>query len=232
MLFPLKLVPGKLIKRYKRFLADVELESGEILTVHVPNSGSMLGVSTPGSPCLLSVSKNPVRKLSHTLELVQCGEKWVGVNTANTNKLVHEAFLAKLIPHWNDFTEIKPEVKINSATRLDFLLSNGQRKRYVEVKNVSMSDPPWAVFPDAVTVRGLKHLEELMLLNSQGFETELFFVVQRTDCEKFKPADHIDPAYGKALRRAMLSGVQMTCWQCEMGPSEIRVNKALQLFLD
>lgn len=231
------LVSGTLIKRYKRFLADVKLDdSGETLTVHVPNSGSMKGVSTPGSPCLLSVSPNPKRKLSHTLEMVKPEKKsWVGVNTANTNKLVAEAFNNKMIPQWRDFTEIKPEVKINAKTRLDFLLSNAKKKRYVEVKNVSMSEPPFAVFPDAVTERGQKHLEELMKLVKTGLEAEIIFVVQREDCEHFKPCDIIDPAYGRLLRKAHSHGVLISAWVCKMNTEkdlqEIKIIKEIPIQL-
>lgn len=232
MKFEKPLIKATLIKRYKRFLADVELPSGEVVVAHVPNSGSMLGVSQPQSPCLLSVSSNPNRKLPYTLEMVQTESgSWVGVNTAKTNALVREAFENKVIPGWKAFNEIQGEVKINVKTRLDYLLKAKKKKRWVEVKNVSMSLPPWATFPDAVTERGQKHLKELMSLVKKGDEAEIVFVVQREDCEKFRPCDEIDPEYGKLLRLAKKAGVQISCWVCQMSQNEIKLVKKIPVSL-
>jgi sugar fermentation stimulation protein A len=155
----------------------------------------------------------------------------VGVNTSLTNKLVHEAFLKKTISYWKDFDSIKPEVKINEKTRLDFFLEGGKKKRYVEVKNVSMSEPPWAVFPDAVTERGQKHLQELMKLKDEGFETEILFVVQREDCDKFRPAHHIDPVYAQMLKKAFNHGVLIHCWVCKVNKNEISLNHQIPVDL-
>src|ERR1700677_3960495 len=145
MIFKSPLIEGKLIKRYKRFLADVELQDGTIILAHVPNSGSMKGVSDPGSLCRISKSENTLRKIPYTLEMVRTlTQEWVGVNTTLTNHLVQEAFELKKIKEWDAFTEFKREVKISAESRLDFLLSSKDKKLYVEVKNVSMAEPPAA----------------------------------------------------------------------------------------
>jgi sugar fermentation stimulation protein A len=233
MKFEKPLLEGILLKRYKRFLADVRLEStGQVVLVHVPNSGSMLGVKDPGSRCRVSVSDNLKRKIPYTLEQVQTREGiWVGVNTSLTNKLVAEAFESKLVDDWAPYSEITREVKVGTKSRLDFLLSDGKRQCFVEVKNVSMAQPPCAVFPDAVTERGQKHLDELLKLSRDGHGAELFFVVQREDCETFKPCDEIDPVYGKLLREVAAQGVKIHCWACEVTPTEIRITHKLPVDL-
>jgi sugar fermentation stimulation protein A len=230
MKFQTPLIEGTLIKRYKRFLADVELSSGEIVLAHVPNSGSMKGVSDPGSPCLISRSPSLTRKIPFTLEMVKAGgSQWVGVNTSLTNALVQEAIEYKIISDWNKYSEFKREVKINKESRLDFLLTSEEDRHYVEVKNVSMAEPPWAVFPDAKTERGQKHLRELALLAEEGFKAEIFFVVQREDCTQFRPCDEIDPVYGNLLREVTKKGVKVQCWACSLSPLEIRIDHPLKI---
>lgn len=213
-------------------MADVRLSDGTEIVAHVPNSGSMQGVKTQGSPCRVSLSKNPKRKLPFTLEMVKGDEgRWVGVNTSLTNKLVSEAFHNKLIPEWKKYDNIKAEVKTGDGTRLDFLLTNKSTQCYVEVKNVSMARPPLAVFPDAVTERGQKHLKELMKLKKQGAQAELFFVVQRGDCTSFSPCDDIDPEYGKLLRLAHKKGVKIRCYKCQLTPGGIKISEPLPIKL-
>jgi len=233
MKFERPLVDGVLIKRYKRFLADVKLvETGEIILAHVPNSGSMLGVSDSGSSCRVSISDVITRKIPYTLEMVKTPSgEWVGVNTSLTNKLVREAFEKKKISDWKKFVSIQGEVKINKESRLDFLLSNGTKKRFVEVKNVSMAKPPWAVFPDAVTLRGQKHLYDLMKLAKKGDEAEIFFVVQRQDCKLFKPCDEIDPEYGRLLRKCIKQKVIIRCWACAINSENIELHHELEVDL-
>lgn len=220
-----------LLRRYKRFLSDVKLKSGEVVVAHVPNSGSMLGVSTPGSPCLVSHSQNPKRKLKFGLEFVQVPSgTWVGINTAQTNRIVERAYLKKTVPHWRDYSQIKSEIKINSSTRLDFVLTSPIGKLlYVEVKNISMSEPPIALFPDAKTERGLKHLKELVMLKEQGHGAEIFFVVQRNDCDRFRPAEKIDPLYAEGLRLARKAGVTVSCWACEFVENRMELSHPLKI---
>ncbi|MCC6276788.1 MAG: DNA/RNA nuclease SfsA [Oligoflexia bacterium] len=224
---------GVLINRYKRFLSDIKLDSGETITAHVANPGSMEGVKDPGSRVRLTKSSDAKRKLPFSLEMVRTTKgTWVGVNTSRTNKIVEEAFFNKVIPHWSRFENLKAEVKINAKTRLDFCLSDNQdRLHYVEVKNVSMAKPPLAIFPDSVTVRGQKHLQELMELQKQGHSTEILFVVQREDCDSFSPADDIDPEYGRLLRMAASQGVKISCWTCRIHLDSITLDAPIKIQL-
>lgn len=231
MLYSRPLLLGTLLKRYKRFLADVRLEDGSVVLAHVPNSGSMLGVKDPGSLCYLSEAANPDRKLKFTLEIVKSGPTLVGVNTSLTNKLVREALENKIIPEWSDYTEIQAEVKINPKTRLDFCLLHKKKKHFIEVKNVSMARPPLAVFPDAVTERGQKHLRELMGLAKKGHGAEVVFIAQRGDVHTFAPCEDIDPEYAKLLRKAFQSGVTVRSFFCDVSPEAIKIVKPLKIQL-
>ena len=196
------LVQGILLKRYKRFFADVELENQQVVA-HVPNTGSLKGVLvSKNQPCWMTPAKDPERKLKYTLEAVQVPSgTWVGVNTSYPNKLVHQLFLDHKIPDWLPFESIKMEVKISDHTRLDgCLFAKDGKKRFIEIKNVSLTDgKQTALFPDAVTERGQKHLQELMDLMKQGNEAEIIFVIQRNDVTKFAAAQEIDPEYAKLL---------------------------------
>lgn len=201
--------------------------------VHVPNSGSMLGVKDPQSRCWVTDSQNPKRKLQMTLEIVETARKTlVGVNTARTNDLVEEAFSNRLVPHWSEFDEVQREVKISKESRLDFLLTNKNKKHYVEVKNVSMALPPQAVFPDAVTERGQKHIKDLVSLLGKNQTAEVFFVVQREDCFEFRPCDEIDPEYGKLLRWAADKGLRVSAWKCKVTPDEITIATPIPVNLE
>jgi sugar fermentation stimulation protein A len=223
MQFNQELEPGLLVRRYKRFLADVELAGGEIITVHCPNSGSMLGCSEPGSPVFISRSDNPRRKYPHTLELVQSSGTWVGVNTGVTNHLVHEAIENNIIKEFGRPDSISREVKTSDSTRLDFLLQKAGNKVFVEVKNCSLAENRAAMFPDAVTTRGTKHLLELAALRRQGHAAAVLFCIQRRDADFFMPAAHIDPLYGETLAEVAAEGVMVLAYQAEVTPHEIRV---------
>ena len=227
MQFDQKLIPGTLIKRYKRFLADVELATGDTLTIHCPNSGSMLGCSEPGSPVMISRSPNPGRKYPHTLEMVQVGSSWVGVNTSLTNKLVREAMEKGLVSELGEGFKIFQEVKTSEHTRLDFSLEQDGRKTYVEVKNCSLAVNRTAMFPDAVTTRGTKHLIELAQLKQQGHGAAVFFCVQRSDADVFSAAGHIDPLYAETLVKVEKKGVLVLAYQADVSPSGIAVVRRL-----
>ena len=231
MQFKQKLQPGILIKRYKRFLADIELADKSVLTVHCPNSGSMQGCSQPGSPVMISRSDNPGRKYPHTLEMVQVGSVWVGVNTFLTNKLVREALEKKVVIEFGSLESITQEVKTSANTRLDFLLEREGKKIYMEVKNCSLSENRVAMFPDAVTVRGTKHLHELAALKQQGHKAAVFFCVQRGDADFFMPAAHIDPLYAETLIKVKAEGVKVFAYQAEVNPSEITIARKLPVKL-
>ena len=231
MRFPSPLVLGTLIKRYKRFLADVRLDNGEIITAHCPNTGTMLSCSAPGSRVGLSIADNPHRKYRFTLEIVKDNSTWVGVNTARTNKLVAESLRQGQIAEFTDIEVIKTEIKTSVHTRLDLQLLHGENAcsptTYIEVKSCSLAVDGWAMFPDAVTARGTKHLQELMRLNDLGHSSCIFFLVQRTDAHRFCPAVHIDVRYGEVLQQAAAAGVMVLAYQAEISPQEIKIVRSL-----
>jgi len=230
VLFELPLIPGTLIRRYKRFLADVRLESGEIITAHCPNSGSMKGVNVPGSDVLLSYHPHPGRKYSHTWEMIRLESGWVGINTLIANRLFAEAFQARAIPELRKFRHLRAEMKISEDTRIDFAL--GEREQcLVEVKNVTLVESGVARFPDSVTTRGAKHVHHLIRHAEQGGTAVAFFVVQHSAGEIFSPADDIDPQYGAALRKAAATGVKILAWQARVSPQEIRLDHAIPVRL-
>lgn len=199
-------------RRYKRFFAEIDWR-GQTLVAHVPNTGSMKGCNRPGLSCRFSESDDPKRKLKYTLEMVRAESgAWVGVNTQLPNRLVREALDSGLRPQWASFDEIRGEVKLSAETRLDFALSRrgDPRRHFIEVKNVTLAEGGVAMFPDAVTERGSKHLRELVALVAQGHGAELVFTVQREDAEVFAPAREIDPLYADLLREAHDAGVVIT----------------------
>jgi len=232
MRLPSKQKTGVLLKRYKRFLADIKLADGKILTVHCPNSGSMRGCSDPGSPVLISHSDNPKRKYAWTLEMVQVGDIWIGVNTARTNKIVHEALTKGVIDVWGEILSIKPEVRVSEKSRLDFLLKTQHGPVYIEVKNCSLAENGTALFPDAVTSRGTRHLVELAQLADQGYQSAVLFCVQRSDASRFAPATKIDPQYSRTLAKVQQQGVQILAYQARVCPEEIVLADRLPVIVD
>ncbi len=231
MQFEQPLIPAILVRRYKRFLADVTLADGTPLTVHCPNSGSMLGCAAPGSRVLLSRAANPRRKYACTWELVEVNGGWVGINTARTNHLVHEALAAGRIVEIGPVDEIRAEVKVSDRSRLDLLLRQGERLTYVEIKNCTLAEDGVAMFPDAVTSRGARHLEELAALRRDGFGAVIFFCVQRGDAEVFTPAARIDPRYAAILARVAALGVRVLAYRAEVRPEGVRVVAGLPVRL-
>lgn len=231
MFFDSELIRATLIKRYKRFLADVRLEDGTILTVHCPNTGSMKTCSAPDSSVMLSVSDNPKRKYPHTLEMIYQNDVWIGVNTGLTNKLVAEAIASGTISEFDDVINIRREVTVTKGSRLDLLLEQKFGNTFIEIKNCSMAIDRCAMFPDAVTARGTKHLEELIKLKEKGEGAAIFFLVQRTDTDYFSPARQIDPEYSDTLVKANNTGVLILAYQAEVSPAGISVKKALPIKL-
>lgn len=225
MIFKHPLQSAKLLRRYKRFLADIELPDGTQLTVHCPNTGSMLGCNKPGLEVMISRSDNPKRKYPHTLEMVRGKEAgWVGINTSLTNKLIREALEAGLFPELGQFDTIRPEVKTGHS-RLDFLLSNGNKLTYLEVKNCTMARGDVALFPDAVTARGTKHLVELLRLHKEGHRAALIFCIQMAGVTSFTPAVDIDPLYAKTLAAVVSQGVLVLAGRAEVTPQGIIVKE-------
>lgn len=217
---------GKLLKRYKRFFADILFE-GEIITAHVPNTGSLKSCLFPDQKCFFSESDNPERKLKYTLEMLETPTGLVGVNTQVPNMLTKKALASIFLDHWKNFDVVIPEFKINSETRLDFKLQNSSTGKchFIEVKNVSLMIDEIAFFPDAETTRGQKHLKELMFLLDQGHDCELLFFIQRDDVKKFKPAADIDPEYAQLLKQAHKKGLRVTPIVCKMNPQDISLQK-------
>ncbi len=233
MKFPDPLIAGRLIKRYKRFMADVALKDGTMVTAHCANSGSMLGLCKPGALVWLSPARNPDRKLKYTWELVRVGETLVGVNTSLANKLVSEAVKAGLVPELSGYDKILGEVKYGKNSRIDFLLEGGGGPPcYVEIKSVTLKrdlSPTAAVeFPDAVTTRGTKHLRELSAMADQGRRAVMFYLVQRQDGPAFTIAADIDPDYAAALKTAMKAGVEVLCYYCKLTEKEIILERPLK----
>lgn len=225
MQFPFPLIKGRLIRRYKRFLCDIELATGETVTAHVANPGSMLGLKDPGMTVWLSPANNPKRKLQYSWELVDvCGDL-VGINTALPNAIVTEAIETGKIPELDGYDNLRREVKYGANSRIDILLGeDGRPDCYVEVKNVTLKrGGTLAEFPDSVTLRGTKHLEELANMVRGGHRAVMFFLIQRGDCDSFSVAADIDPAYADAFRTAIDAEVEILCYDCHITTSEINI---------
>lgn len=231
MKLPQPLYPGQLIQRYKRFLADIRLDTGELITAHCPNSGSMRGCQEPGSPVRVSRSDNPKRKLKYTWELVKANGVWVGINTMHPNKIVKEGIETGVVEELRGYPLLRTEVKYGGNSRVDILLEKPGQKCYVEIKNVTLVEDGRARFPDAVTRRGQKHLNELMQMVREGHRAVIFFVVQRADGLSVSPADDIDPEYGRLLRLAVAGGVEALAYQASVSPEEITLSRPLPVIL-
>lgn len=226
MQFERPLTEGRLIKRYKRFLADVELADGTTVVAHCANSGSMLGCKDPDSRVLLSPNTNPKAKLDWRWEMVEVGGALVGINTSHPNKLVEQAILGGTITELQGYAGLRREVKYGGNSRIDILLED-PGLCYVEVKNVTLRIGSEAQFPDAVTARGTKHLHELTDMVAEGHRAVMVYLVQRADCEFFRPAADIDPTYADTLKAAHAAGVEVLCYQCSLSPTAIEVEGPL-----
>lgn len=230
MKFDQKLIEGTLIRRYKRFLADVELTGGEVITAHTANTGSMKGCCEPGSPVWLSCSDNPKRKYPLSWELVEVKKgTLVGINTGLPNRLVGEAIENGTINELQGYASMRYEVKYGQEkSRIDILLEDEQKGLcYVEIKNVTLVENGRAFFPDAVSTRGSKHLRELMAMHSEGHRSVIFFCLQRMDAAEVAPADDIDETYGRTLRQAMEHGVEALAYRARVSPAEIALDMKL-----
>lgn len=226
--FPSPLISGKLIKRYKRFLADVILDNGDVVTAHCPNSGSMLGAKEPRSCVYLTHHNDIKRKLAYTWQLSECLGALTGINTHLANPVVHEALLLKKIPSLDTYQTIAREVKADDKSRLDFCLSHGEERCFLEVKSVHLSRTKGvAEFPDAITARGAKHLETLISLKEQGHRAVMLYVIQRGDCETFQLAEDIDPTYVRMAKKAYQRGVEFFIYTCAIDKKGISLDKPL-----
>ncbi|MGZ2371568.1 DNA/RNA nuclease SfsA [Ancylomarina sp. YFZ004] len=231
MQFPKSLIHGKLIKRYKRFLADVELDSGEIVVAHCTNSGSMKTCIENGADVYLTHVDDPKRKTKYTWEMIHINGDWVGVNTGIPNLLVYEAIRDQKIEGLRSYTEVRRELKFEDS-RFDVFAKNEHESCFIEVKNVSMKVGDHARFPDSVTTRGKKHLETLMRVKAEGMRAVMFYVIQRSDVSIFGPAWDIDPNYAEALKKAVDSGVEVFAYQAKVTPEGIDLVKQLPIDLN
>ncbi|WP_424932812.1 DNA/RNA nuclease SfsA [Amaricoccus macauensis] len=226
MKFETPLIQGTLLRRYKRFLADILLEDGREVTAHCANPGAMLGLNSPGMKVWLEPSNNPKRKLPFSWRLVELEEGHLaGIDTSLPNRLVGEALAEGRIAEIAGYENYRPEVKYGTGSRVDFLATGeGQADTYIEVKNVHLRrEGDWAEFPDCVTTRGAKHLRELALVAQSGRRAVMLFVVQRTDCGRFRLAEDLDPAYARAFAEARAAGVEAIAYQCAITTAEIRL---------
>lgn len=229
MIFKDKLISGHFIKRYKRFFVDVKI-GNNIVTAHCPNTGSMMGLLEEGNKVWLSKSENPNRKLKFTLQIIEDRKTKVGINTHLTNKIVLNSLLAKEIKDFRNFSTIRREVKFGESTRFDFLVIDGNKKVFIEVKNVTLSRHKGiAEFPDAVTARGLKHIKELLNAKKEGYDIYLFYVVQRDDCKKFELAKDIDPEYCELLVKAVKKKLKILCFDCKFSTKGIKLNRKIKI---
>jgi len=236
MIFEPALIPATLIKRYKRFLADVELEDGTVITVHTPNTGSMLGLSDPGMRVWLRDTQNPKRKYLFSWDMTEPSPgNLVGVHTGIVNQLVTEAIALNRIPELTGYQQIQQERAYGEEkSRIDLLLSGPERPDcYIEIKNVTaIDDDSNAIFPDAVTRRGQKHLRELIQTVSQGNRAVMLFCIQRQDCCAFRPAQEIDPDYAALLGEAYQCGVELLAYQTNISPASIEITESVEILHD
>lgn len=229
MKFETPLISGKLIKRYKRFMADIELDDGSVVTAHCANSGSMLSLNVPGARVWLTPNDNPKRKLKFTWEIIEINDALIGINTQHPNRIVSDAIAAGEITELAGYEHLKREVKYGENSRIDiFLQSEGKPDCYVEVKNVTMkrdlAKKAPAEFPDSVTARGAKHLVELANMVRAGHRAVMFYLVQRNDAKSFTLAPDIDPTYSAEFTKATQAGVEVVAYGCDITPLEISIS--------
>jgi len=226
MVFEKPLISGKLIRRYKRFLADVELEDGSVITAHCTNSGSMKSCIEEGAPVLLTRHNDPKRKTQYTWEMIYLNGGWIGINTSVPNILAFEAIRDNRIEKLAGYDRVKREVKFRDS-RFDIFAENNSEKCFVEVKNVTLKEDKYARFPDAVTSRGLKHLNTLIEVKKQGMRAVMLYIIQRMDVEVFAPAKEIDPNYSNKLKEAYQKGVEIIPMQAKVSPERIELFREL-----
>ena len=228
MNFENKLISGLFVKRYKRFFVDVIINK-KIVTAHCPNTGSMQGLLIKNNKVWLTKSNDPKRKLKYTLQIIENNCSKVGINTLLTNKIVLDALKNNKIKNFNA-VEIKTEVKFGNYTRFDFLITDSNSKKFIEVKNVTLSrTDKLAEFPDAVTSRGAKHIDELIKAKNKGYDIYLMFVIQRDDCDQFSIARDIDPKYADLLSDAIKKKLNILCYDCKFSPKGIKLNKQIKI---
>jgi sugar fermentation stimulation protein A len=228
MNFENKLIPGQFIKRYKRFFVDIKIKE-KTITAHCPNTGSMYGLLKKGNKVWVTKSDNPNRKLKYTLQIIEDKKSKVGVNTHLTNKIVYHALKNNLINEFDKKIQVKPETKFGTNTRFDFLITQKKFKAFIEVKNVTLSRiKNLAEFPDAVTSRGLKHINELLKASNMGYKIFILYLIQRNDCKLFKIAEDVDPEYANSLVKAVKKKLNILCYDCKFSSKGIKLNQKVK----
>ena len=227
MIFENELIAGVLIKRYKRFFVDIKVNN-KVITAHCPNTGSMMGLLEKGNKVWFTETNDIKRKLKYTLQIIEINGKKVGINTHLTNKIFYEALLSGKVINFKKSNVLFREKKFNKNTRFDFFIKNNNKGTFIEVKNVTLSRiKGLAEFPDAITDRGLKHINELIEAKKKGFDIYLAFIIQREDCNKFKIAEDIDPKYKKLLTFALKNNLKVICYDCKFLPKGIIINSKI-----
>ena len=228
MNFANKLIPGQFIKRYKRFFVDIKIKE-KTITAHCPNTGSMYGLLKKGNKVWVTKSDNPNRKLKYTLQIIEDKKSKVGVNTHLANKIVHHALENNLIKEFDKKIQVKPETKFGTNTRFDFLITQKKFKAFIEVKNVTLSRiKNLAEFPDAITSRGLKHINELLKASNMGYKIFILYLIQRNDCKLFKIAEDVDPEYSNSLVKAVKKKLNILCYDCKFSSKGIKLNQKVK----
>ena len=228
MNFENKLIPGQFIKRYKRFFVDIKIKEKTIIA-HCPNTGSMNGLLKKGNKVWVTKSDNPNRKLKYTLQIIEDKKSKVGVNTHLTNKIVYHALENNLINEFDKKIQVKPETKFGTNTRFDFLITQKKFKAFIEVKNVTLSRiKNLAEFPDAITSRGLKHINELLKASNMGYKIFILYLIQRNDCKLFKIAEDVDPEYANSLVKAVKKKLNILCYDCKFSSKGIKLNQKVK----
>ena len=228
MNFKNKLISGELVKRYKRFFVDVKIDN-KTVTAHCPNTGSMIGLLEKGNKVWLSKTDNPKRKLKYTLQVIESNGSKVGVNTHLTNKIALDAIYKSKIQKFKNYNFVKQEINFGNNTRFDLLLIKKNKKIFIEVKNVTLSRQKGiAEFPDAITLRGQKHIQELLKAKKQGYNIYLLFVIQRDDCNELKIAKDIDPKYCELLTKAVKKNLNILCYDCKFSTKGIKLNRKIK----
>ena len=230
MNFENELISGLFVKRYKRFFVDVIIDK-KIVTAHCPNTGSMQGLLIKNNKVWLTKSNDPKRKLKYTLQIIESNGSKVGINTHLTNKIVLDALNNNIIKNFKP-VEIKTEIKFGDNTRFDFLIIESNSKKFIEVKNVTLSrTDKLAEFPDAITSRGAKHIDELIKAKAKGYDVYLIFVIQRDDCDRFSIAKDIDPKYADLLSDAIKKKLNILCYDCKFSSKGIKLNKQIKIII-
>ncbi len=232
MIFQRQLIHGYLKSRYKRFLCDVILDSGETVTAHCTNTGSMKSCLIPGAEVYLSPSDNPKRKTRFTWEMIKIDGKWVGINTSIPNYLVYEAIVNEKIPQLRGYDSVEREKPYGKKSRIDILLKKEDKLCFVEIKNVTLKEGDFALFPDSPTERGRKHLRELLSMKLSGHRSVIIFLVQRTDVSKFSPAKEIDPDYARLLKEVSLEGVEIIVLNAKVSPTSVEIFRELPVIFN